>query len=296
MAGHLMRHNVEGGDSRSKVYVWNRTQSKALEHAKEFGTISTSSSSELVEKCDFVFMCLPNSKVVEDVIDSIMTRNSKLKGGKIFIDCTSGDPAITRMCSKKLRNANAYLVDAPVSGGPKGAKNGTLTVMMGGEDAHVKKVAVIVSKTFGKVVRHVGAVGAGHATKSVNNALNVTQLVMASGALLWLRKRYDVAPSKALGVINNSSGRSLQTQVRIPDYVCTGKYGYGFKIGLMLKDVRIALNVVKGLSDEYFKATEQFLEDAVKRFGYDADYTEVVRVLEAEMGLTLRDDEAKASL
>ena len=93
--------------------------------------------------------------------------------------------------------------------------------MMGGDETHVKKAASIVSKTFGKVVRHVGEVGAGHATKSVNNALNVTQLIVASGALLWLRKRYDVEPSKALGVINNSSGRSLQTKVRIPNFVCT---------------------------------------------------------------------------
>ena len=76
----------------------------------------------------------------------------------------------------------------------------------------------------------------------------------------------------------------------------TGKFAYGFKIGLMLKDVRIALNVVKGLSDEYFAATERFLTDAVKRFGYDADFTEVVRVLENDIGLTLRDDAAKASL
>lgn len=64
----------------------------------------------------------------------------------------------------------------------------------------------------------------------------------------------------------------------------------------MLKDVRIALSVVKGHSDEYFAATERFLVEAVKRFGYDADFTEVVRVLESDIGLTLRDDAAKASL
>ena len=156
---------------------------------------------------------------MENVIDEMM--KYKMRDGAIFVDCTSGDPAITRSCAEKLSKINAGLVDAPVSGGPKGAKNGTLTVMMGGDETHVKKAASIVSKTFGKVVRHVGEVGAGHATKSVNNALNVTQLIVASGALLWLRKRYDVEPSKALGVINNSSGRSLQTKVRIPNFVCT---------------------------------------------------------------------------
>ena len=109
------------------------------------------------------------------------------------------------------------LVDAPVSGGPS-AKNGTLTVMMGGDETHVKKAASIVSKTFGKVVRHVGEVGAG---RDEIEQRSCDTVIVASGALLWLRKRYDVEPSKALGVINSSSGRSLQTKVRIPTLVCT---------------------------------------------------------------------------
>ena len=93
-------------------------------------------------------------------------------------------------------------------------------------------------------------------------------------------------------MINASSGRSLQTERRIPDCVVSGTFDYGFKLGLMAKDVRIANKVLDAHfpEAEYFRRTGTLLEAAVEAHGYDADYTEAVKVLEATAGATLRGD------
>ena len=82
------------------VYVWNRTQSKALKHAKEFGTKAAMTLRDVAERCDVVFMCLPNSEIVENVIDEMM--KGKVRDRAIFVDCTSGDPATAKKCAEKL--------------------------------------------------------------------------------------------------------------------------------------------------------------------------------------------------
>ena len=115
MGYHMAHHLCKMKDV--DVYVWNRTQSKALKHAKEFGTTAATTLSDVAERCDVVFMCLPNSQIVENVIDEMI--KGKVRDGLIIVDCTSGDPAITRMCGEKLSKIDAGFVDAPVSGGPK---------------------------------------------------------------------------------------------------------------------------------------------------------------------------------
>jgi 3-hydroxyisobutyrate dehydrogenase len=207
------------------------------------------------------------------------------------VDATSGDPAISIKIAKILSANDISFVDCPVSGGPAGAKEARLTSMMGGSAEARTKAREIISQTFskyGKVV-DVGPVGSAHATKSINNCLNATHLLVAAEGLLAL-KAFGVEPSVALEVINNSSGRSLQTQKRVPEKVLTRSFDYGFKLGLMHKDVAIA----NGLLDEHFKSatvmreTMKLLTAAKSRFGLDADYTEIVKELETRAGLSLK--------
>ena len=276
MSGHLR--------SRCKrLIVWNRTRTVSERHRNEFESIVMKCPSELAkENPDVIFFCLPTSDVVRSVVEDM---KDFIRPGTVLVDCTSGDPAITKKISDELESKGIVLIDAPVSGGPRGAKAGTLTVMMGGPEKAVRSIRELILSSFGKAATRVGNVGSGHATKSLNNALNVTQLCMASEGLLRLREKYGVEPGRALEMINKSSGRSLQTQERIPGEVLTQKFSYGFKIGLMLKDVRIA----KTVSDNsvYFQRTEKLLEIAVERFGADADYTAVVKVLRNASGVTL---------
>merc|ERR1712159_310112 len=132
--------------------------------------------------------------------------------------------------------------------------------------------------SFSKKVEHIGPCGAGHATKAINNALNATHLLAASEGLLALRK-FGIAPDKALAAINLSSGRSLQTEVRLPEKVLTGSFDYGFKLGLMLKDLKIAAGLMNETSlpeadatANYFGRTVSVYQAAVEDLGDQADY------------------------
>lgn len=190
----------------------------------------------------------------------------------------------TRRIGERVRRANLSMVDAPVSGGPLGAQNGTLAIMVGGERSdfeRLKPVLIPLSKTQ----VHVGGLGAGHAVKAINNVLNATHLLVAAEGLATLA-RMGIDPEKALKVINASSGRSLQTTTRIPTNVLTRKFDYGFKLGLMHKDVSIAKSMVDEFSPEamILPRTAQLANDALEKFGYLADYTEMVKVVEDAIG------------
>jgi hypothetical protein len=150
-----------------------------------------------------------------------------------------------------------------------------------------------------KLVR-CGRLGSGHAIKAVNNTLNVAHLALATEGLLALAK-LGIAPDVALAAINGSSGRSLQTQERIPNAVLTRSFDYGFQLGLMAKDVSIAVDGVcgcpagdaeggsgtEGGPPKFFPLVKRLVEHALESESYEADYTRVIRPLEAAAGIEL---------
>ena len=162
--------------------------------------------------------------------------------------------------------------------------------MVGGDTNDVAQSVInIFAKK--KIVR-CGIVGAGHAVKAMNNCLNAAHLIVAGEALLALKK-WGVQPEVALQAINASSGRSLQTEVRIPTEVLTRRFDYGFKLGLMLKDVCIAVDGLAACQEDrrgnsILTAVKKMLEQSVTAQGYDVDYTCVLRTLELEAGCELQ--------
>ena len=112
----------------ASVGVWNRTQSIAQEHAKAFGTRYVDTLTEAAA-ADVIVTCLPTSLEVADIAS---TMRPHLRPGSLWIDCTSGDPEMTRQISKLLSEAGVDMVDSPVSGGPEGSLAGNLTAMVGG--------------------------------------------------------------------------------------------------------------------------------------------------------------------
>jgi len=289
MAANLAKA-AAAGKIASPVLVWNRTTAKAQEHAAEFGTEFATTLADL-SVADVVVSCLPTSAQVEETATQL---GPLLRRGSIWIDCTSGEPMATRaIAAGALHAAGVSMVDCPVSGGPAGAKSGQLTAMIGGDSNGL--AAPIVALFAHKNVVPCGGLGAGHAVKAINNALNVAHLAIAGEGLLALAK-LGVPPAVALQAINGSSGRSLQTEVRLPSEVLSRKFGYGFKLGLMLKDVTIAVDGVcnvassAGSENGMLPSVKRLLEDAVESEGYDADYTRVLRTLEARAGVELHDD------
>ena len=278
---------AQDGRIESPVKVWNRTTQRAEQHAAEFGTSCAYAIHEIA-KVDVVITCLPTSIEVTAMAEKLAP---DLKSGTLWIDCTSGDPNTTKEIARKLKELGVKLIDCPVSGGPQGAASGQLTAMVGGDDR--REAWPIISLFAQNTVVDCGPVGAGHAVKAMNNCLNAAHLIVAGEVLLALKKS-GVHPEVALSAINASSGRSLQTEVRIPTEVLTRKFDYGFKLGLMLKDVRIAVESLSP-SDELcyenclhiLPVVKNVMKKAIDDQGYHADYTRVLRTLEIEAGVEL---------
>ena len=292
IAGNLASAAAKGKIA-SPVMVWNRTCVKAERHAAKFGTRCANTLSE-ASRADIIVTCLPTSVEVASIVAELAP---KLKVGSLWIDCTSGDPNATREIGLTLKHVGVTMCDCPVSGGPDGAKTGELTAMVGG-DAN-RSAQPVISLFAKKKIVHCGPIGAGHAVKAMNNCLNAAHLIVGGEALIALAK-WGVQPEIALAAINASSGRSLQTEVRLPEEVLSRKFDYGFKLGLMLKDVRIAvdglLSLSSGSEDSIFPVVKRLLEKSSIDEGYDADYTRVVRTLELDAGIELRETSAESTV
>jgi len=266
-----------------ETLVWNRTGAVAREHADAHGSSAVERLADLAE-ADVVCSCLPTSREVAAVAGEL---GPALRDGTTWIDHTSGDPATTRDVAAALADAGVSYLDAPVSGGTDGAETGRLTVMVGGEEAVLERVAPVLDAVASRVV-HVGPVGSGMAVKAVNNALLATSLRAAGEGLLALRAA-GVDPSTALEVINASSGRSFATERLIPERVITRRFPPTFALVLLAKDVGIATQLAGSspVDGRVLELVGQLTADAVEQLGPDADHTELVRALEDDAGMEL---------
>src|SRR5262249_7741811 len=154
-----------------------------------------------VREADVVVTCLSTSADVEQVLDDGVME--AIRHGSTLLDCTSGDPATSRRLAARLAAWSVAFIDAPVSGGVKGAEEGTLTVMCGGDADAIDRVKTVI-QSFGKKIVHCGPVGAGDAVKAMNQALLALTIWGTGEALVALAKS-GVSPQVALEVINSSS-------------------------------------------------------------------------------------------
>eukprot|EP01043_Picozoa_sp_COSAG02_P020456 COSAG02_NODE_1010_length_15227_cov_5.846774_7_plen_250_part_00 len=187
--------------------VFDMDAAAAERHAAEFGSvalINTDQLSEAVASADVVVTCLPNTDATLATVDAV---RPSLKAGTIWIDTTSGKSVDAAALAEELweKHSVRYL-DCAVSGGPKGATNGILAALVGGDRATFEGVEPVIG-TFSDKITHLGPAGSGHLVKAVNNALLAANLLTASEGLAALA-RHGVELPGALQAINGSSGRS----------------------------------------------------------------------------------------
>lgn len=270
MAAHLAKHRP--------TLVWNRTFAKALRHQEEHG--SRAVPLEEVAEAEVIFTCLPTTREVREVAEALYPH---LRPGTYWVDATSGEPEASRALAERLGEKGVVYLDAPVSGGVAGAEQGTLTVMLGGPEEAVKRVRPLLF--YARKVVHVGPVGAGHAVKAVNNALLAVNLWAAGEGLLALVAQ-GVSAEKALEVINASSGRSNATENLIPERVLTRAFPKTFALGLLVKDLGIAMGVLEEekAPAPLLRLTREVYEMAKRELGGDRDHVEALRLLERWAG------------
>lgn len=277
MAVHLAKDPFE-------LTVWNRTLEKAEVFAAEHGCKFGKTAADAVRDAEVVITCLPSSREVEALMPEIA---SEIPDGSLFIDCTSGDPATSRALAESFTDRRIDFVDAPVSGGVKGAVAGTLTIMCGGSNPAMDRARPVLS-AFGRKIVHCGDVGAGDAVKAMNQALLAVHIWSGGEALATLAK-LGVSATVALDVINGSSGRSNTSENLFTERVIGRKFPRTFKLALLDKDIGIAAGIAaeNGVPTPLIDLAASLIGSAHRQLGEEADHVEAVRVIESSAGVTI---------
>lgn len=251
------------------------------------GAKSADGPAGLAAAADVVFLSLPTPEVVEAVA---IGPNGIADGGKvrIVIDLSTTGPRVERKVAAGLKEKGKSLVDCPVSGGVAGAEKGTLALMAACDKdvfAEIEPILQHLGKTF-----YVGAEpGLAQMLKVINNLLSVTALAISSEALV-LGAKAGLDPDIMLEAINAGTGRSNATTDKIPKFVLSRSFDFGFGVGLSSKDIRLCLEEGDALGVPMFvgSAVRQLINVTKGRFGPGADLTEIIRPIEEWAGVTVR--------
>lgn len=227
MAGHLLR-------AGHRVVVHNRTKAKA-QGLIEQGAVWAESARAAGEAADIVFICVTDTPDVRAVVADLLPAARR---GQIMVDHSTISPDATRDMARALAEKGARLLDAPVSGGDVGARNATLSIMVGGDEAAYQRVLPCL-QLMGKTITHCGPSGAGQLTKLVNQILvSVTNLAVCEALTFAVRNGLDA--QKTITAVAGGAAGSWQL-ANLGPRMLKGDFAPGFTIDLQQKDLRLVL-------------------------------------------------------
>lgn len=231
---------------------------------------------------DFIFSVLPKSDITLDIVNNINDIDIEQK--KYWIDLCSSFPNDVKNVSYILNKYNIDYIDAPVSGGPSGMKNSTLsTIISGSEECYTNAFDYI--KMYSKNIYYIsGNVGTASHIKLANNTLLASNLISVAEVMNILENE-DIDIKKAIDFINNSSGRSWVTLQRYPDNILNNKFDYGFSYDLHKKDVLTFLNTFdqKKLNNTYILKNLYDIYNNESNIIENMDHTEIVKIINKYM-------------
>ncbi|NTV36937.1 MAG: NAD-binding protein, partial [Anaerolineaceae bacterium] len=238
MGKSIARNIMKAGFS---MIVHNRSQAAVDELVSE-GATAAKNPCEVAAQADIVFTNLPDSPDVELVA---LGKNGVIDGahaGLIFVDNSTIKPATARLIAEKLGEKGVLALDAPVSGGDIGARNGTLAIMVGGSAEALKEV-LPVFEAMGKTITHVGDSGAGQVAKAANQIMVAAQMV-AMGELILLAQKAGADPVKVIAAIRGGAAQCWTLDVK-PQRLFSGNRQPGFKARMQAKDLAIVMDTAR---------------------------------------------------
>ena len=270
------------------VVVHNRSQA-AVEELVAEGAVAAHSPAEVAAQVDVIFTNLPDSPDVEKVVLGSGGILESAHPGLVFVDNSTIKPATARQLAARLAEKGVFALDAPVSGGDIGAKNGTLTIMVGGDASALEKV-MPVFLAMGKSVTHVGEAGAGQVAKAANQIMVAAQMV-AMAELLVFSQKAGVDPQKVVNAIKGGAAQCWTLDVK-PPRLFAGNRGPGFKAYMQAKDLNIVLETAREYGVPLPATAESAqLYNAMLQMGMgEMDNSAVVGVLELLAGVKLQEN------
>ena len=228
---------IAGHISQSyKTLVFNRTINKAQKWTSQFEGEICESIKDLTSKSNVILLCLSEDKDIEEIVLGKGGILEYLKEGTIVVDHSTTSTNLATTVSKHLLKKKSFYLDAPVSGGEAGAQNGTLSVMIGGDEVAYKDISSILD-CYSSFYKYMGPSGNGQLTKMINQ-ICIAGLIQALAEAASFSKKSGISPKEVLDVISRGAAQSWQMENRWESMI-NGEYDFGFAVDLMVKDLEI---------------------------------------------------------
>ena len=269
MAGYISKagHNVT---------VYNRTKAKAEKWTKEYKGKLAETPMDSAKDCDFIFTCVGNDNDLREVTLGDKGLFKSAKKGAVYIDNTTASANIARELYKASKAKGFDFLDAPISGGQAGAEGGTLTVMVGGDEAPFKKAEPVID-SYSKKIKLLGPSGSGQLTKMVNQ-IWIAGLVQGLSEAINFGMNTGLNMHDVIEVISKGAAQSWQMDNRHKTMI-EDKFDYGFAVDWMRKDLKIAMDEAKKNNSPLpiTKLIDEYYADVQKMGGQRWDTSSLIK-------------------
>ncbi len=268
------------------VHVFD-ISAEAIGAMEKLGAQKASSVADLADKTDIIFLSLPNPEIVQS---AALGKNGVLDGKRVkrVVDFSTIGPRMAGLVANALAVKEIIYVDAPVSGGLKGARDGTLAVMVACAKPVFAELEPIL-KIFGKPFHLGETAGQAQTMKLANNLLAAAAIALSSEAMV-MGVKAGLDPKVMLEVLNTSTGRNSATQDKFPKSILPGTFDFGFATALSYKDVKLCIDEAEAMGVPMIcgAAVRQMLAVTNAMYGPDSDFTSICRVVESWAGVEVR--------
>jgi 3-hydroxyisobutyrate dehydrogenase-like beta-hydroxyacid dehydrogenase len=254
------------------------------------GGLGAASAKDLAAAVDVVIISLPNSPITEEVVLGPAGIGEGIRSGSLVIDMGSSLPASTKRLAARLAEKGAHMIDAPVSGGPRGAEAGALAIIIGGAQEDIDR-AMPVFELLGATekITVVGPLGSGHTLKAINNFVYATSLWVTSEAFVVAAKA-GLDTRIVQKVLSTSSGKNRAVEDNIPNQVLNRSFPPSFALGLLNKDLNTFYALAKelGVPTPLAAMLKEMYAIAMNEIGADAGDSKIITMIEKWVGVEVR--------
>jgi 2-hydroxy-3-oxopropionate reductase len=279
MGTPMARHLVDAGH---RLFV--NTRSTVRAEIAESGAVVCPSPKAVTEQAEIVFLMLPDTPDVEQVLFGAGGVIEGLRAGQVIVDMSSISPIATKQFAARIEALGAHFVDAPVSGGEVGAKAASLTIMVGGSSEAFERVQPLLA-LMGKNITHVGGSGDGQTTK-VANQIIVALTIAAVGEAMTFARKAGADPAKVRQALMGGFASSRILEVH-GERMLNRTFAPGFRIRLHQKDLNLALAGARamGVALPQTASAAQLMQVCAAHGMDDLDHSALVRALELMAGI-----------